>query len=116
MTWKVKIGNTEHDAADAATLQRWISEGRVKPEHYVYNPTLARWQYAREVGELEAAFTALKPKPQSGCLLSFALAMVGLMLVFWSVNFESTLIMLFGMAFIVFSVLALVIVLAKRVA
>lgn len=75
MEWIVKIGETEYKTNSIDELCQWYRTGRVRPEHYVFNPILQRWLYAREVEELRGAtgaqgsYTppAATAKSKSGC-------------------------------------------------
>lgn len=58
--YKVKRGEVEYSAASLAELRQWALSGRVAPSDYVFNPTLGRWTYAREMQELRESFPAGK--------------------------------------------------------
>ena len=58
--YKIKRGDVEYPAASLAELRQWALNGRVAPGDYVFNPTLGKWTYAREIEELKASFPAAK--------------------------------------------------------
>jgi len=51
--WKVKRDETEFTVENTQMLRDWAKQGLIAPTDYVYNPTLQRWMYAREVAELQ---------------------------------------------------------------
>ena len=53
MGWIVKINGQEFPAASLEQLMEWRANGRIQDNHYVFNPTLQRWQLASEVPELQ---------------------------------------------------------------
>jgi hypothetical protein len=56
--WRIKRGEEEFIAPDTVTLQEWAKSQRVRPDDYVFNPTLQRWMYARDAAELQPIFTS----------------------------------------------------------
>lgn len=59
-SWKMKRGETEYPAGSLAELRQWALKGNLGPNDYVFNPTLGKWTYAREMEELKASFPAGK--------------------------------------------------------
>ena len=55
--WKVRIGDEEFPVESLDRLREAVATGDLKPEHYVWNPTLGRWLYARDVEELRDVWT-----------------------------------------------------------
>lgn len=66
MTWKVRIGDEEYPANSPEEIGNWIQEGRVRADHYVFNPVLSQWLYARDVLELQSAFATQRLPGQGG--------------------------------------------------
>jgi len=58
MEWRVRVGEGEYTAPTTEVLLEWFQSGRVRGEHYVFHPLLAKWMYANEVQELRSAFPA----------------------------------------------------------
>lgn len=58
--WKMKRGDTEYPATSLAELRQWALKGNLVGSDYVFNPTLSKWMYARELEELKASFPAGK--------------------------------------------------------
>lgn len=72
--FKLRRGETDFDVPNLATLVEWARAGRVAPTDYVYNPTLERWVYAREMGELEGEFRAAATQQKSQDYRKYAFA------------------------------------------
>lgn len=51
--WLVRIDDKDYPAQSIDELRSWAREGKVLSSHYVFNPTLEKWLYAREVEELK---------------------------------------------------------------
>lgn len=58
--YKMKRGETEYPVASLAELRQWALKGNLAPGDYVFNPTLGKWTYAREMEELKTSFPAGK--------------------------------------------------------
>jgi hypothetical protein len=54
--WKIRRGEDEFSAPDAATLQQWAASGNLAASDYVLNPILQQWMYARDLAELAGVF------------------------------------------------------------
>jgi hypothetical protein len=52
--WAVRIDNHDYPAENLDMVRAWAREGRLKSSHYVFNPTLQKWMYARDVEELRS--------------------------------------------------------------
>jgi hypothetical protein len=55
--WTVRIDDRDYPAENLQTLRSWAREGKLQQSHHVYNPTLQRWMYGREVEELKGWFS-----------------------------------------------------------
>lgn len=82
--WAFKIGDRDYKAPNLETLQQWAREGRVKPEHLIYHPTLAKWMYGKEVAELGDIFGKQENVKKTGELnqASLGLGCLGLVMLF----------------------------------
>lgn len=59
-SYKMKRGDKEYPAQSLAELRQWALKGNLVGSDYVFNPTLGKWTYAREMEELKASFPASK--------------------------------------------------------
>lgn len=109
--WKIRRGDDEFAAPDAATIQQWVAEGRVVPSDYVLNPTLNRWMYVSEAAELAAVHQQVEAAKRGtaagrSCVLAVAMFLFAVMLGMWRVG-EGFGMILGGLA-IVFAVISLI--------
>jgi GYF domain 2 len=72
MTWHVSVGSQQYVAGSVDELSRWLREGRIGWDVYVYHPNLGRWIRARDVPEIRAAW-----KQQASSSPKTALVIVG---------------------------------------
>jgi hypothetical protein len=72
--YRLRRDETDYDVPNLETLREWARAGRIAPTDYVYNPTLERWVYARELGELEGELGALRRAESAKELNKAALA------------------------------------------
>ena len=56
--WKIRIDENEYPAESVQQLRTWVQERRLLSSHYVYNPILACWMYAKDLEELKESFTS----------------------------------------------------------
>ncbi|HJP59242.1 MAG TPA: hypothetical protein VJ865_04570 [Gemmatimonadaceae bacterium] len=75
--WKIRRGSEESDLDDAR-LREWAVAGRIADADYVYNPTLERWMYAKDVAEIAPLLRGKKASQQarSSCGLAILFAIV----------------------------------------
>lgn len=72
--YKLRRGETDYDVPNLETLREWARAGRVAPSDYVYNPTLERWAYARDLAELEGELRVATSQRKSQDYRKHALA------------------------------------------
>lgn len=72
--YRLRRGETDFDVPNLETLREWARAGPIAPTDYVYNPTLERWVYARELGELEGELGTSKKAESAKGLNKAALA------------------------------------------
>jgi hypothetical protein len=61
--WMVRIDDKDYPAQSIDELRAWALAGRIQSGHYVYNPTLEKWLYARDVEELKPVMNAAQKTP-----------------------------------------------------
>lgn len=82
--WKLKRDDGEWVIADEAELRELARDGRIRPQDYLFNPTLQQWMYAKdtvEVSSLLQLAPAHAPKKKTslvacGCLTLIVLAVI----------------------------------------
>jgi len=75
--WVLRIEDKDY-AATLEQLRAWVTEGRVQPQFYVFNPTLDRWAYAKEIEELKPQFLAfVQSRQRHGSSICTACGKVG---------------------------------------
>jgi len=86
MSWLAKIDDKEYPVPSIATLRQWAKEGRLRPDHYVFNPTLQQWIYAKDTEELRGVWDAKAATAKSSSLnsISFSIFFLGLLLLWFS--------------------------------
>ena len=82
--WKVRRGEQEWPADDAATLRAWAESGKIVGSDYVFNPILQKWVYASEIAEINDIFANRKEKTDLEKLnkSSLGLGCLGVLLLF----------------------------------
>lgn len=53
MDWVVKTDRSEVTLESLEQLEDWYRQGKIKNQHYVYHPVLAKWMYVRDLEELK---------------------------------------------------------------
>lgn len=82
--WRIKRGDEQFVAPDLPTLQAWAKSQRVRPDDYVFNPTLQNWMYARDAAELQSIFAATLSRGAAEHYnkVSFGMGCLGVLLLF----------------------------------
>lgn len=68
--WRIRIEDNEYPAEGVQQLRAWVHERRLMPSHYVYNPILACWIYAKDLEELKDSFAQQVGPPTSSAGLA----------------------------------------------
>lgn len=64
--WIARIGDERVEVDGIDALRELAASGRLRPEHYVFNPDTEQWSYARELEPLRASFAArVTPDPDA---------------------------------------------------
>jgi hypothetical protein len=117
--WKLRRDEREWPVKDAAELQQWANTGHVSPSDYIYNPTLEKWMYAREIAEL--SLPPDRRASSTGCSAAVACILLGVAAAVWAGMFGHTetqgcgmLLWVFAVALILGGVVAGVVALSRR--
>lgn len=105
LEWKIRTPTTGQETpvrGGIETLQEMAASGKLLAEHYVYNPILEKWLYARDLAELKSSFRA----PQAMSAKNFGAALVFLALPLYFVTGGIAAGVLAGIGILVFAVAA----------
>jgi len=100
--WKVRKADGQETPVRGGVeaLQEMAASGKLLAEHYVYNPVLEKWLYARDLAELKSSFRA----PQAMSVKNFGAALVFLALPLWFVTGVVPAAILAGVGILIFAV------------
>src|SRR4029079_6058419 len=65
--WKLKRDDGEWTMENDIELRAWARDGRIRPQDYLFNPTLAKWMYARDVEEVSVGWAASAANERNEC-------------------------------------------------
>lgn len=63
--WIARVGDDRIELDDLEALRDLARNGRLRSEHYVFNPTLQQWSYAGEIAALTEALANAKAAPEA---------------------------------------------------
>src|SRR5437899_1087898 len=83
--WIFRIDNTDYPVESIDELRDKVRDGELHASHYVYNPTLQKWLYARDIEELKPAFDA-RSSPRQPSRLNKSLPLWSIVVILLSVG------------------------------